>query len=198
MASGNDPSFLPCRASFGKPLHTLPGSTLCLVVLLSGNRCTLASASTLAARSPPQYVAELRARCSRPLWKDLEMPATPAKPALRDRVLVCNCQKTMAIDTAALAKALALNETPVVHTELCRAEVSAFETALLAGQPLHIACTQEAPLFREVADDKGSADAAAFHQHPRARRLVPGDKPTPRRKWRRCLPMPCTRRRRPR
>jgi ferredoxin len=76
------------------------------------------------------------------------------------RMLVCNCQKTMTIDAAKLASALGLADMPVVHSELCQGQVAAFEAALTDGKPLHVACTQEAPLFRELADAKGDAAPA--------------------------------------
>lgn len=68
-------------------------------------------------------------------------------------LLVCNCQRTMEIDGEKLARALGRNALPV-HAELCRAGLSSFETAIAAGGEVHVACTQEAPLFREVAEEK--------------------------------------------
>ena len=75
------------------------------------------------------------------------------------RLLVCNCQRTMDIDAAKLAAALPLGQTPVVQTELCRAQIATFTEALKSGAALHVACTQEAPLFRDVAAEHGFADA---------------------------------------
>lgn len=69
-------------------------------------------------------------------------------------LLVCNCQRTMNIDAAALAKALGRSEPIAVHQELCRAGVSAYESTLAQGQPVHVACTQEAALFREIAAER--------------------------------------------
>ena len=73
--------------------------------------------------------------------------------------LVCNCNHTMPLDGGALAKSLGMSAPLTVHHELCRREVSAYEGALaLAAQnveSLTIACTQEAPLFAELAS--GSA-----------------------------------------
>jgi ferredoxin len=82
-----------------------------------------------------------------------------------ETLMVCNCQRTMQIDGAALAKALGRPAPLHVYSELCRGQVAQFEAALAgAGQAggarLHVACTQEAPLFREIADDKGQPDAA--------------------------------------
>jgi ferredoxin len=69
-------------------------------------------------------------------------------------VLVCNCQKTMAIDGEALAKA-AKGDTCTVAQHLCRRELSIFTNAVREGAPLTVACTQEAPLFRETLADLG-------------------------------------------
>ncbi len=73
--------------------------------------------------------------------------------------LVCNCNHTMPLDGGALAKALGQAGLLTVHNELCRREVSAYEAALATAaqnvESLTIACTQEAPLFTELAS--GSA-----------------------------------------
>ena len=37
--------------------------------------------------------------------------------------------------------------------QLCRLELETFRKAAAAGEPLTVACTQEAPLFAEVADE---------------------------------------------
>lgn len=65
----------------------------------------------------------------------------------------------MAIDGAALATKLGRTGPLTIHTALCRGGIGAFETAL-GGGAVHVACTQEAPLFREVADEQGKGDAA--------------------------------------
>ena len=69
-----------------------------------------------------------------------------------DRTIkLCNCNQTMALDAKALANALKLDAPVTIHTDLCRREVGAFNDALLGGDCL-VACTQEAPLFAELAD----------------------------------------------
>jgi hypothetical protein len=65
----------------------------------------------------------------------------------------------MDIDGKRLAEVLGLAEPLPVHSELCRSQISAFEDGLKSGAALHVACTQEAPLFREVAADKGGGEA---------------------------------------
>ncbi|MBE0627301.1 MAG: 4Fe-4S binding protein [Burkholderiales bacterium] len=66
-------------------------------------------------------------------------------------IKLCNCNQTMALDAKALAIALKLDAPIPIHTELCRREVGAFHDALRGGDCL-VACTQEAPLFAELAD----------------------------------------------
>ncbi|HLS69263.1 MAG TPA: 4Fe-4S dicluster domain-containing protein, partial [Kiloniellales bacterium] len=41
-----------------------------------------------------------------------------------------------------------------IHTQLCRAQLANFEHALATGEPLLVACTQEAPLFAELAEEE--------------------------------------------
>jgi len=83
-------------------------------------------------------------------------------PSDREKLLVCNCQRTMSIDGEKLAKALGLSEPIAVHSELCRAGLDAFERVAGAGGWVHVACTQEAPLFQEVAS--GLAEGTAQNQ----------------------------------
>lgn len=81
------------------------------------------------------------------------------------RVLVCDCEKTMPLEAEALAaacrKAGAEGEVDL-NTQLCRAQLDNFERALKAGEPLLVACTQEAPLFAEVAGELESETPLAF------------------------------------
>ncbi len=65
-------------------------------------------------------------------------------------VKLCNCNRTMALDARGLSVALNSGEPLTVHSELCRAEIDAFRQAL-QGDACLVACTQEAPLFAELA-----------------------------------------------
>jgi ferredoxin len=81
------------------------------------------------------------------------------------RVLVCDCEKTMPLDAAALADACRKSgaEGEVeLNTQLCRAQLDNFERAVKDGEPLLVACTQEAPLFAEVAGELQSEAPLAF------------------------------------
>ncbi len=75
--------------------------------------------------------------------------------------LVCNCEKTMPLDASKLSKALGV-KLETVHTHLCRSEISKFETAIGEDEPLVVACTQEAPLFQEIAEEQGKEDLLTF------------------------------------
>jgi ferredoxin len=82
--------------------------------------------------------------------------------SLEDRTLkVCNCNKTMALDPKALASALKLKQPLPMHTELCRKEVGSFQESL-KDEACIVACTQEAPLFSELAREAGAATGLKF------------------------------------
>ena len=71
--------------------------------------------------------------------------------------LICNCEGTMPLDAAALAKALAqvggTGAPPDIHTQLCRAQLDSFKSAMAAEGSVLVGCTQEAPLFSETVDE---------------------------------------------
>ena len=69
------------------------------------------------------------------------------------RCLVCDCEGTMRLDPRAIARALGAGAEPVIHTQLCRSQLDRYQAALATGEPLLVACTQEAPLFAEVAGE---------------------------------------------
>jgi ferredoxin len=66
-----------------------------------------------------------------------------------DTLKLCNCNRTMTLDGIALGRALGREPIPI-HTELCRKQVDSF-TSSLGGATCTVACTQEAPLFTELA-----------------------------------------------
>jgi len=76
-------------------------------------------------------------------------------------VKICNCNRTMALDAEALASALKLGAPVAIHSELCRKEMESFSAALKDGDCL-VACTQEAPLFSELAAQAGSSAQLHF------------------------------------
>ena len=76
-------------------------------------------------------------------------------------IKLCDCNGTMALDGRALASALKLGAPVTIHTELCRREIGAFHAALQSGECL-VACTQEAPLFAELAEQAGAKHELKF------------------------------------
>jgi ferredoxin len=70
------------------------------------------------------------------------------------RVLVCDCESTMPLEEGALTRAcqaVGAAGKAELNTQLCRAQLGNFQRAILGDQPVVVACTQEAPLFREIA-----------------------------------------------
>lgn len=64
------------------------------------------------------------------------------------KLFVCSCEKTMTLDVSELGTAYG---DVSGHHHLCRSEMSVVEAAFATGTPVCIACTQERPLFEEVA-----------------------------------------------
>src|SRR4029453_10916336 len=70
-----------------------------------------------------------------------------AKP----RLLICSCEKSMSLDAQAIGRACSAD---VMHgDQLCGLELARVNTALAEGGEITITCTQEAPLFKEIAED---------------------------------------------
>jgi ferredoxin len=64
-------------------------------------------------------------------------------------VLTCTCEGTMTPDEGALTRAGCGGDPS--SRQLCRANLDRFRTALQTGGPVTVACTQESPLFTEIA-----------------------------------------------
>jgi len=72
--------------------------------------------------------------------------------ALEGKTLkLCSCNGTIALDARRLAEALKVGQPLTIHTELCRKQAGAYQAAL-TDPDLIVACTQEAPLFAELAE----------------------------------------------
>jgi ferredoxin len=82
------------------------------------------------------------------------------------KTLICNCNRTMPLDSQALSKALqatsATAQIPtVLHTTLCRREAPEFQRAAKSGEDLLVACTQESRLFLELNEQTVGAPSIA-------------------------------------
>jgi ferredoxin len=69
----------------------------------------------------------------------------------KSHLLVCSCEKTMPLDTQAIRRGCAAHMTQA--NQLCGLDLAQFKAALAEGEAITVACTQEAPLFKEVAED---------------------------------------------
>ncbi|HEY4821357.1 MAG TPA: 4Fe-4S ferredoxin, partial [Xanthobacteraceae bacterium] len=67
-------------------------------------------------------------------------------------VLLCSCEDTMPLAAGAVGKACGGADVRTGR-QLCRAELERFRAAAASGKPVTVACTQEAPLFAEVAGE---------------------------------------------
>ena len=66
-------------------------------------------------------------------------------------LLICSCERTMPLDAQAIGRGCSGKITQA--NQLCGQELERFKQALADGAPVTVACTQEAPLFREVAEN---------------------------------------------
>ena len=80
--------------------------------------------------------------------------------AATSRLLICSCEKTMPLDAEAIGRGCTGKITQA--NQLCGLDLDRFKEALAAGTPITVACTQEAPLFREVAENSPQAELT-FH-----------------------------------
>ena len=75
-------------------------------------------------------------------------------------VLICSCEDTMPLDGEKVRRACG-DSVVIEGRQFCRAELERVRKAAAGGGPIVIACTQEAPLFNEVAEE-GGADSPTF------------------------------------
>ena len=75
-------------------------------------------------------------------------------------LMICTCEKTMPLDARAIGRACSGR---ITHAnQLCGLEIDRFKAAVAEGVPITVACTQEAPLFRKLAEDLVPSSALTF------------------------------------
>src|SRR5258708_4638744 len=106
------------------------------------------------------------------------------------KILICSCEDTMPLDKAAVERGCRGADVSTAR-QLCRAELEKFRAAAAGGEPLIVGCTQEAPLFSEMAGDADvtyanlretagwSKDAAAAGRHKPAVLAAAPEPPPP-------------------
>ena len=86
----------------------------------------------------------------------------------------------MPLDAKRLTRALQLKTPVMIHHELCRHQVSVFESSLKQGGEVLVACTQEVRLFEEVAGQTDpNAEVAFVNIREQAGWSAEADKATP-------------------
>jgi ferredoxin len=68
-------------------------------------------------------------------------------------ILMCSCEDTMRLDTAAVKRGCCNSEIATFR-QLCRADLDQFRNAAKAEGSLTVGCTQEAPLFSDEAGER--------------------------------------------
>ena len=76
-------------------------------------------------------------------------------------ILICSCEDTMPLDSAA-ARRVCRGADVIEGRQLCRAELDRFRKAATATEAITVACTQEAPLFSEIASEIEGGAAPTF------------------------------------
>lgn len=70
-------------------------------------------------------------------------------------ILVCSCKGTVPLDVKAIQHACQGADVVTGH-QLCRGELDRFRALADSSEPITVGCTQEAPLFRDVATNSRS------------------------------------------
>lgn len=77
------------------------------------------------------------------------------------KILVCSCEDTMPLDTDAVGR-VCRGADVLTGRQFCRAELDRFRKEATDGGPLTVACTQESPLFAEIAGEQNNSAALTF------------------------------------
>ena len=76
-------------------------------------------------------------------------------------ILICSCEDSMPLNGEAVRK-VCRGADVIEGRQLCRAELERFRKAAARGEPMVVACTQEAPLFEEAAATIKDSGAMTF------------------------------------
>src|ERR1044072_104368 len=76
-------------------------------------------------------------------------------------ILICSCEDTMPLAADAVRRGCRGAQV-LTANYLCRAQLDLFRTAIAGAEPMIVGCTQEAPLFSEVAAEVENAAPLTF------------------------------------
>jgi len=77
------------------------------------------------------------------------------------KILICSCEDTMPLDADAVRRGCRGADVSTA-SHLCRTQIDRFRNAVAGGEPIIVGCTQEAPLFSEVAGEQEKAGPLTF------------------------------------
>jgi ferredoxin len=77
------------------------------------------------------------------------------------QILICSCEDTMPLAGDAVRK-VCRGAQVLKGRQFCRAEIERFRAAAAEGEPILVACTQEAPLFTDTAEETEGAGPLSF------------------------------------
>src|SRR5260370_28712447 len=76
-------------------------------------------------------------------------------------LIICSCEDTMPLDAGAVRRGCRGKEVTSAR-QLCRSELDRFRALAGGAAPLTVACTQEAPLFSQVAAENGRTNSIGY------------------------------------
>jgi ferredoxin len=76
-------------------------------------------------------------------------------------ILICSCEDTMPLDGEAVRR-VCQGADVIEGRQFCRAELERFRKAAASGESVTVTCTQEAPLFSEIAGEIEGGAAPTF------------------------------------
>src|ERR1039458_1647160 len=77
------------------------------------------------------------------------------------KILICSCEDSMPLDGETVAR-VCRGADVIEGRQLCRAELERFRKLAACGEPITVACTQESPLFDEVASEIAGSGKITF------------------------------------
>jgi len=81
------------------------------------------------------------------------------------QVILCNCESTMPLKEGELSKACRAvgGEGEIsLNNQLCRSQLGNYQAGIIGDKPVLVACTQEAPLFTEIAQEDNPLAQVSF------------------------------------
>jgi len=93
-------------------------------------------------------------------WTEILADRFKRKKTSNYQLLTCDCSDTIPLNCKKLAKDLGLDDEPERHHNLCRTQVAKFEQTVSnnPNDKIIVTCTQEAPLFQDIASEIGDVD----------------------------------------